>query len=173
MINDDRFLSKRIKDNRLYEEAFDDLLSVLGISSSNGEKVKGAVSRILKYMGEPIPEVPEEVISITEQIEYILRPSGTMKRKIELVGKWWKDCYGCILASNKKGEVFSIFPSKFGGYFYFDKNEKKIKINEKTSSNFEVDAFCFYKSFPLKSIKIKDLIKFMIQNITYIICLKK
>ena len=166
MINDDRFLSKRIKDNRLYEEAFDDLLSVLGISSSNGEKVKGAVSRILKYMGEPIPEVPEEVISITEQIEYILRPSGTMKRKIELVGKWWKDCYGCILASNKKGEVFSIFPSKFGGYFYFDKTGKKIKINEKTSSNFEVDAFCFYKSFPLKSIKIKDLIKFMIQNIS-------
>ena len=89
-----------------------------------------------------------------------------MKRKIELVGKWWKDCYGCILASNKKGEVFSIFPSKFGGYFYFDKTGKKIKINEKTSSNFEVDAFCFYKSFPLKSIKIKDLIKFMIQNIS-------
>lgn len=166
MINEERFLSKQIGDEKAYEEAFCDLISVLGIKASRSYEVKGEISKILSYMGESIPEIPDNLVSVSDQIEYILRPSSIMKRRVELVGKWWKDCCGCLLAMNKKGEAVSIFPSNFGGYFYYGKDGKKIKINEKTSSEFETDAFCFYKSFPLRSLGIKDLIKFMIQSIS-------
>ena len=167
MFNDDRFKIKRKTDDEMYNDAFRDLLSVLGISTLDDEhKVKRAISGILEYFGEKIPEVDENVTSLTEQLEYMLRPSGMMKRRIELVGDWWKHGFGCILSRTKNGNIALLYPGKFGGYFYFGRDGKKIKINSKTASELEIDAFCFYKSFPLSSLKIKDLVKFMIKSVS-------
>ena len=65
MFNDDRFKIKRKTDDEMYNDAFRDLLSVLGISTLDDEhKVKRAISGILEYFGEKIPEVDENVTSL-------------------------------------------------------------------------------------------------------------
>lgn len=157
---------RRRSDQEMYEDAFSDLVSVLGIDTPKTVKrTRGAISEILAYLGHESPEVPENITDMNAQLEYMLRPSGTMKRRVELFGEWWKDSSGCFLGSTKDGEVIALIPGKWFGYEYRDSQGKTIKINKETAKNINPDAFCFYKSLPMKKLKIKDLIIFMINGI--------
>lgn len=169
MLNDERLKLKKHHDEELYNEAMQDLLNVLGISSpASGIETKAAISCILNYFGQKIPEIPKDITDLGQQIEYILRPSGMMKRRVELVGEWWKDGSGAILASKKDGEIVALIPGKWSGYYYHDKFGKSVKINKKNAKEFSTDAFCFYRSFTQGPMKIIDLVKFMIKNISYL-----
>ncbi len=158
---------RRRCDDEMYQDAFSDLLSILGIEGKRAiREAKNAVQQILKYLGKEIPEIPENVTKIDEQLEYMLRPSGTMRRRVELLGQWWKDSTGCLLASTKDGQVIALIPGKWSGYQYKDKDGNTVKINKETAKNINVDAFCFYKSFPLKKLKIRDLLIFMFNSLS-------
>lgn len=169
MLNNERLKLKKHHDEELCNEAMQDLLNILGISGpASGIETKAAISCILNYFGQKTPEIPKEITDLGQQIEYILRPSGMMKRRVELVGNWWKDGSGAILASKKNGEIVALIPGKWSGYYYYDKFGKSVKINKKNAQEFSNDAFCFYRSFSQGPIKIIDLVKFMIKNISYL-----
>ena len=120
---------RRRMDEEMYEDAFSDLASVLGIRTLKKQhETNGAVEEILSYMDCEIPEVPESLTEINSRLEYMLRPSGTMKRRVELYGNWWKNATGCFLGSTKDGDVIALIPGKWGGYRYKDKTGKIIKI---------------------------------------------
>lgn len=156
---------RRKSDDEMFQGAFSDLLSIVGINALKAAKqTKGSVAEILKYLGREVPDVPDNITDLDSQLEYMLRPSCTMRRRVELKGNWWKDSTGCFLGSTKDGDVVSILPGAWSGYFYRTPQGEEIKVNEKTAKNLNVDAFCFYKSFPLRELKIRDLIKFMISN---------
>lgn len=158
---------RRHSDEEMFKGAFSDLLSVIGIKTKKTSvKTKGVIADILKYLGQEVPNVPDSITDLNEQMEYMLRPSHTMHRRVELVGKWWRESIGCFLGSTKDGDIVAILPGRWSGYYYTDKDGKNIKINKETAKNLNVDAFCFYKAFPLKSLKIIDLIKFMIKSIS-------
>lgn len=158
---------RRQSDNKMFQDAFSDLLSVIGINTPKvKEKVRGAIVDILHGLGKEAPEVPENITDLDSQLEYMLRPSHTMRRRVELLGKWWKDASGAFLGSTKDGEVVAIVPGKWSGYEYTDSNGNRVKINSKTAQNINVDAFCFYDAFPLEALKMKDLAKFMFSHIS-------
>ncbi len=157
---------RRKKDQEMYENAFFDLVSALGIKTPKAEnETKGAISEILSYLGYTTPEVPEDLKGLDLQLEYMLRPSGVMKRRVELKTSWWTNATGCFLASTKEGEVVAIFPGKWFGYEYTNKKGEKIKINKKTAKNINTEAFCFYKSLPSKELGFKDLVVFMVKGL--------
>lgn len=167
MLNQERLKSRKLQNESAYNEAMLDLLSVLNISGPESKiNTQKSVSKILSYFGEETPEIPEDITDLGEQIEFILRPSGMMKRRVELVGSWWLDATGVMLASKKNGEVVVMFPRKWSGYYYLDKKGKRININSKNSKDFNLYAFCFYRPFTKNSMKIVDLVKFMIKNIS-------
>ena len=158
---------RRLSDKEMFEDAFSDLLSIIGIETPrSGHQTRGAVSYILKYFEKEVPEVPDNITNLDSQLEYMLRPSGVMRRRVELKGNWWKDCTGCFLGSTKEGNVVAIMPQKWSGYYYKDEDGKIIKINKITAKNLNIDAFCFYNPFPLKSLKIWDLAKFIAKNVS-------
>ncbi len=160
---------RRRSDDEMFQGAFSDLLSIVGIDTPKMHKqAKGAVAQILRYLGKEIPTVPDSVATLDAQLDYMLKPSNTMRRRVELNGEWWKDSMGCLLGSTKDGNVVAIFPRKWGGYEYINADGNKIKVNSKTAKDINVDAFCFYRAFPLTSLKIRDLIKFMIESLSFI-----
>ncbi|GMB10409.1 MAG: NHLP family bacteriocin export ABC transporter permease/ATPase subunit [Candidatus Improbicoccus devescovinae] len=164
---EDQIEIRKIYDDKMYAEAFNDFLSILGIKIPVAvQEVKGAVGMILKFLGKPIPKIPSNITDPDEQLQYLLKPSGTMKRRVELLGNWWKDCSGCLLASTKNNEIIAILPNSWGKYYYIDKLGNTININKKTAKGINLEAFCFYKSFPLNSLKIKDLLIFMAKTVT-------
>ena len=167
MLNQERLKSRKLQNESAYNEAMLDLLSVLNISGPEAKiNTQKSISKILSYFGEETPEIPEDIKDFGEQIEFVLRPSGMMKRRVELVGSWWLDATGVLLASKKSGEIVVMFPGKWSGYYYLDKKGKKININSKNSKDFNLYAFCFYRPFTKNSMKIVDLVKFMIKNIS-------
>lgn len=158
---------RRNSDNLIFQGAFSDLLSIIGINTAKAKRqATGAAAEILKFLGKEVPEVPDSITNLDSQLEYMLRPSNTMRRRVELHGEWWKDATGCFLGGTQDGDIVSILPDTWSGYYYINSDGEKIKINKETAKNIKVDAFCFYKSFPLTALKIKDLLKFMISSVS-------
>ena len=74
---------RRRSDDEMFRDAFSDLLSVIGVNAAKSRKqVTGAVAEILRYLGKEVPEVPENITDLDSQLEYMLRPSNTMRRRV-------------------------------------------------------------------------------------------
>ena len=165
---------RKAKDNELFEGAFQDLSSVVMPSAGRQkmedsiEEAQSAIEAILKYLHVKIAEVPEEIKDLNDQIEYMLRPIGVMRRRVELTDTWYRDSINPILAAKKDGTVVALLPSRTSGYSYFDKQRgRRIRVTKKVAEDFETDAYCFYRAFPLKSLNIKDLVVFMAKSLSF------
>ena len=162
---------RKISDNNAFEASFDNITaSVLGkkmSSALNDSRIitKNAIDAILKFYHVPSREVPEELEDMNEQLEYLMRPYGIMRRSVILESGWYKDAIGAMLGIRKdNGTVVALIPSGFSGYEYFDlESGKYIKVKKSNEDSFEDEAIAFYKPFPLKSITIKDLIVYIAQ----------
>ena len=162
---------RKISDNNAFEASFDNITaSVLGkkmSSALNDSRIitKNAIDAILKFYHVPSREVPEELENMNEQLEYLMRPYGIMRRSVILESGWYKDAIGAMLGIRKdNGTVVALIPSGFSGYEYFDlESGKYIKVKKSNEDLFEDEAIAFYKPFPLKSLTIKDLIVYIAQ----------
>ena len=167
---------ERIKaDNKVLEESMVNLSTVAlgeGIALKNLEKddkqTKQAIGEIFKYYKIKIKNQENDVDNQSiKDLDSFLGPYGIMYRTVSLKGAWYKDATGPFLANTKDGNLIAVLPDKFFGYFYYDTNTgKKLKINKNTAKNIEEEAICFYKPFPRKSLSAKDLLKFMVENLS-------
>ena len=128
---------------------------------------KDAIDEILRYYRVKLQELPGGLNDMNDQLEYLLRPSGIMRRTVKLEGTWYKDGIGALLGKTKEGEIIAIIPSGLSGYAYYDrKSGKRIKITSEVSKNIASEAICFYKPLPLKAISIKDLLLYIIGTLS-------
>ncbi|MDR2600805.1 MAG: ATP-binding cassette domain-containing protein [Oscillospiraceae bacterium] len=165
-IFDEQLETRKTGDEIMFEGAFDDLLSILIKKHGVKEKeVTDAVHEILLHLKVKVPEIPDNLPDAEMRIEYMLRPSGTMRRRVELKDEWWKDSVDPFFGCTVNGEPVALLPRKTGGYVYRDKNGINVKINKKTTKNIVEDAFCFYKPFALKKLRLIDLALFMAKNV--------
>lgn len=171
-IFNDQIKQRRKMDQELFEGAFSDLAEVLKLNSHSVDKAfieeetKQAIREVLTLLGGFIPEIPENLKDINTQMEYMLRPSGTMRRRIELVDSWWKNAAGIMLGSTINGDIIVLKPSKLLGYEYIDKKtNKRVKVNKKNAKNISTDAFVFYRPFPARKLSLIDLGVFMLKSI--------
>jgi len=172
----DKQLQKRIDyDNKVMEDAFDDLAAVLGIEKSSklatktfdSEEVQVAIDSIFASMSVRVPTVPPDVIDLHARLEYMCRPSGLMTRRVELEGKWWLDGHGPLLGSTKTGKIVAILPRKLSGYTFFDPElGKKVKVNRKTAPKLAKDAHVFYQALPSGELGLLDLGLFILRTLT-------
>ena len=153
--------------------AFRDLSSVVmgdeaanaGMSSPR-QKIHNAIQMILKFFGTDIVQAPEGITDNEEYINYFLKPSGIMKRRVELNGKWWTDAYGPMLGKSNGGDVVAIIPTTKGYCYYNYETHKKTTVTASTAKNLETSAYCFYKPFPCREITVVDLVKYIFSTIT-------
>ncbi|MCL2049156.1 MAG: NHLP bacteriocin export ABC transporter permease/ATPase subunit [Defluviitaleaceae bacterium] len=164
-IFDEQLNTRKTGDEVMFEGAFDDLMSILIRSPRTQATATDAVCELLLHLGLNAPEVPEMVTDAEARIEYMLRPSGVMRRRVELKDEWWKDSIDPFFGCTVDGEPVALLPSKMGGYHYRGTDGKRIKINRKTAKNIGEDAFCFYKPFALKKLRLVDLAMFMAKNL--------
>ena len=163
---DEQIKQRKLNDDEVFAESFSKIgnaifgRSVFESFDANAD-TKDAVEQILDYYGyKTNSELPDDLKGFNEQLDYLCRPHGLMFREIKLTSKWYKNAYGAILAieSNSKKPV-ALLPGVVAGYFYIS-DGKKVKVNKKTSLNFEEYAYCFYKSLPLRKINSFDLLKY-------------
>ncbi len=123
-----------------------------------------AILEICRYFHVPVPEKPCEKKDINDQIDYIMRPSGTPRRRVKLEDQWWKDGICPLLAVMKEdGRVVALIPGKIGGYtMKMPGSEESVRITRELAGQFEEEAFCFYRPMPQRSMTLKDLVNYMI-----------
>jgi NHLM bacteriocin system ABC transporter ATP-binding protein len=171
---DEQIKQRLREDNAAFEESFLNMAGIVmgkdSVSKMEDDlhRTQNAIEEILKYYGAKPKEVPEGISDLDEQIEYLTRPYGIMRRTVRLEGKWYEKAVGAFLAYRKDGSVVALIPKGLSGYTFLDYNTgKREKVNAKNAGEFETDALCFYKPLPLRELKAKDLIKYVFESLTF------
>ncbi len=136
--------------------------------NDNREQTKNEIDRILKYYHVKSRDVPDDIKDVNEQLEYLLRPHGFMRRTITLEKGWYHDAIGAMLGSRTdNGMAVALIPTGLSGYGFYDElTGKNVKLNHKTEKMIDTEAICFYKPLPLKKIGIPDLMKYIVQTLS-------
>ena len=171
---DEQIRLRKQKDNEVFEDSFINIAgAVLGSKMSaalNDERqiTQNAIEEILKFYHVKSREVPDSIKDMNDQLEYLMRPYGIMRRNVNLTDGWYKDAIGAMLGIRKSdGCVVALIPGAFSGYVYKDSESgEKIRINKKNQELFETEAIAFYKPFPLKKMGLSDLMRYVVETLS-------
>ncbi|MCQ2770203.1 MAG: ATP-binding cassette domain-containing protein [Clostridia bacterium] len=170
---EEQLKQRKEADNQEFLDAIDSIANAvmgkrLADSLSSKEIAKSAIEEILKFYHHKMTKVepPKDIDTIDEQLEYYLRPHGIMRRNVTLDKGWYKNAVGAMIGTLKEdGSAVAFIPGKLSGYTYLDlKTGKKVKVNRNNQNLFDEQAVCFYKALPLRSLTIKDLMIFMLEQ---------
>ena len=171
---DEQIRDRRQYDDEAFSEAFANMASaVMGrrISaavSDDRRAAKTAIDDILKYCGVKSREVPDSVTDVNEQLEYLLRPYGIMRRTVRLEDGWYRDAIGVMLgAFRESGKAVALIPGGLSGYTYYDPETGRRKgIGRKEQHLFGEEAVVFYKPFPLKKLSLSALTGYIVRTLS-------
>ena len=171
---DEQIRARKEADQAVYEESFEQMANaVMGrrmnaALNSDREITADAIGEILKYYHVKPQEVPENIKDMNEVLEYLLRPSGFMRRTVNLEKGWYHDAVGAMLGTRSDdGSVVALIPSGLNGYRFYDrKTGKTVRVNRRNQNLILKEAIAFYKPFPLEKMTIKSLIKYITQQIS-------
>ena len=171
---DEQIRERKHNDDEAFAEAFANMASAvtgrkIEASLNNDRAVtKDAIDEILRYYHVKSREVPDEIGDVNEQLEYLMRPFGIMRRTVTLEEGWYRDAVGAMLGVlRESGRVVALIPTGISGYSYFDYDTgKRKKINHKNQQLFETEAIAFYKPFPLKKISLPSLASYIVLTLS-------
>ncbi|MGN0483428.1 MAG: NHLP bacteriocin export ABC transporter permease/ATPase subunit [Lachnospiraceae bacterium] len=171
---DEQIKQRKKNDDDIFVESFANLAgSVMGTRMKEALKddrqaTKNAIDEILKFYHVKTKDIPDDIREPDEQLEYLLRPHGIMRRTVQLTEHWYQDAIGAMLGVRKEDQsVVALLPNGLKGYRFLDrKSGKYINVDKNTEKLLEKEAICFYKPFPLKKLGIGDLIRYIAETLT-------
>ena len=171
---DEQIRQRKQNDDDVFADSFVNMAAavlgskVTGSLSDGSAAAKSAIDEILKYYHVKSREVPDNIKDPNEQLEYLMRPYGIMRRTVRLEKGWYRDAVGAMLGVMKEsGRVVALIPAGFSGYCYIDPDSgKKIKINRRNQRLFDTEAIAFYKPFPLKKIGLGSVAKYIAETLS-------
>ncbi len=157
--------------NDTMQDAYRQLLSIFNKTKAEEQKADAKIDHamvcVLQYLKANVVAVPEELQDQQERMLYMLRPTGVMHREVELSGQWWKQTTGPLLGKTQQGDMVALLPAFPSGYAYVDaQTGQLVRINRKTDANIQRQAISFYKSLPLRPLKLFDLLQFLVQSVS-------
>ena len=171
---DEQIRQRKQSDDDIFAESFLKMAgAVMGsrVSAALNDQrqiTKDAIDEILRYFHVKSQEIPDGMTDMNEQLEFLMRPYGIMRRTVQLEKGWYKDAVGAMLGVRKEdGSVVAFIPSGISGYSFFDKETgKRQKVNRKNEGLFEEEAIAFYKPFPLKKMGVGELLLYILQTLS-------
>ena len=173
-IFDDQIKERLENDNQVFSEAFLEMSGVVmgkralaDILKDQSRQAKNAIFEILSFYHIAPQELPSNIKQVSDQLDYLLRPTGIMRRDVKLEGDWYRNGIGPLLATTVDGAVIALIPGRISGYTYFDaESGKTVRVTKKNSAQICDEALCFYKPFPQRPMTAKDLFRYFAQSVT-------
>ena len=170
---DEQIRERKDADRKMFEDSFQAIAgAVMGKNLSealNDERTltADAFAVILRYYHIKAGEVPEDIKDMNEVLEFLMRPHGIMRRSVRLDRGWYKDSMGALLGRRTDdGSVIALIPRGISGYVFYDRDkEQYVRIGRKNEDMIDTEALAFYKPFPLKSMNIADLVRYLFEQI--------
>ena len=171
---DEQIKERKRNDDSVFTESFVNIAgAIMGRRVSdalNDDRTitQNAIDEILKYYRVKSREVPDNLKDMNDQLEYLMRPYGIMRRTVKLSKGWYKDAIGAMLGMMKEdGRIVALIPDGLSGYRYHDfKTGKREKVNRQNDSLFSEDAIAFYKPFPAKKLGIPALMQYIVHTLS-------
>ncbi len=127
----------------------------------------GAIGRVLNINIQP-PNNSEDLSLLQDPLEAIARASQCRIRRVQLVGNWWQQEHGPLLAyTAEDNSPVALLPNqeKGKGYFLYDPiRETRIPVNETVAQTLAARAYVFYRPLPLIVNNFIELFKFGIEG---------
>lgn len=161
------------KDQQMLSDSFADLAyNITGdkayayFSSSSGSSIN-AIRDLMNYFHLRLSDIPSKITDINEQLEYLLRPNGIMRRTVRLSSGWSSCAAGAMIGKLKdRDEYVAILPHGIQSYAYYDtKLKRQVRITSETEKDFESTAISFYRPFPLRKMTGRDLFRFILSTL--------
>ncbi|MDO4332263.1 MAG: NHLP bacteriocin export ABC transporter permease/ATPase subunit [Eubacteriales bacterium] len=169
---DEQIRQRIANDDEMFADAFAQMANLVSGRkiaagfADNRQIAVEAVGDILKYYHVRAQEIPDKMKDINEILEFLLRPSGIMRRTVRLTPRWYEDAAGAMLGTKKDGSVIAILPGRMRGYSYKDYvTGKIIRINRKNAAEIEEEAICFYQPLPLRKLNAADLLRYIFRQL--------
>ena len=122
------------------------------------KSIKNALDEILRYNRIKTRDIPDDIVELEAQMDYLFRPHGIMRREVKLEKGWYKNAAGPYIGFKKDGSVVAFIPNATYGYSWIDRDSgKKIRVTSKNEDLFSEEAICFYKPFPNKKLSVAAL----------------
>lgn len=171
---DEQIKLRMQNDDEAFQGAFAQMAgSVMGQKMSaalrdGSQAAKDAIHEILKYYSIKPQELPDSLRDLNEQLEYLMRPSGIMRRTVILEKGWYRDAVGAMLGTRTDdGSVVALIPSGLSGYSFLDAaTGKRVKLNRKNQGLIAGEAICFYKPLALKKLGMADLMRYIAESLS-------
>lgn len=170
---DDQIRERKRQDDERFADAIDEISFIITrkkpkISNETGDSAKQksitrAIGQVLSYYHIKTREVPQDIKGLQNQLEYLCRPYGVMRRTVKLEKGWYKDAIGALLGTKRDGTPVALLPNRFRGYSYYDASSgEKVRLTSVTEGELEETAICFYKPFPAKKLNIPMVMHYVI-----------
>lgn len=172
---EEQLQQRKQTDNERFSDALDSIAGAvmgqrLAEALDSDETADNAIDEILKFYHCKTGKdsVPAYLTETEDRIEYRMRPYGIMRRRVELDSGWYRNAAGAMLGTLKEdGSAVALLPGKFSGYYFLNfKTGQKIRLNARTENLLDREAMCFYRPLPLRAVNVKDLLVFMMQQIS-------
>lgn len=171
---DEQLRQRKKNDDEVLSDAFASMASaVMGAKvaaalNNDSAVTKNAIDEILRFYHAKSREVPDSIKDKNEQLEYLLRPYGIMRRTVKLQDGWYRDAIGAMLGVMKdSGRVVALIPTGLSGYTFFDHTTgKRRRVDKHNQHLLEEEAIAFYKPFPLKKLGIGAMLRYMAETLS-------
>ena len=122
---------------------------------------------LLKHFGIRDRKIPASLKGFEEKLDYLLTASDIMFRKVTLEPGWSRDAMGVMVTSlADSGAVITVVRNGAGVYVYKDpKTGKNVTVHKPEEQKIGNEAYCFYRPLPLRSLTLKDLIRYMTDSV--------
>ena len=116
----------------------------------------------LAYLNVEPGIIPDGVDDPNKRLDWLCRPSSTMRRKVRLEKHWHRRTYGALLARMSTGEAIALLPRGLSGYYYTDPSTgRNVRVTDSIAQHISKEALLFYKPLPAKSLTVRDLASFI------------
>ena len=125
-------------------------------------QVDKAAKICLKYLQAEPGNIPNGIDDLDERLDWLCRPTSTMRRTVRLEQDWHQRTYGALLSYLDTGEPIALLPRGLSGYYYTDSSTGlEVKVTDSVAKHVREEALLFYKPLPAKPLTVRDFVSFI------------
>ena len=172
---DQQIKKKNELEDELFAESYQKLAEVVtgkAAAPATGRNMlldRRLIEDIAARLGISVPYASDEKYTLQYYLDQLFRPRGVMWRDVILRGEWYNDAMGVMLASLEDGRRVVLTPHGMKGYTYNDPDTgKKTRVTSFNAGAIAREATLFYKPLPQKKLKVRDILVYISQCVTWI-----
>jgi NHLM bacteriocin system ABC transporter ATP-binding protein len=166
-----RFQQRQKLNRQMIESSMGELASVLEPQKAEyfheGTPLLIAAGAVGRAMGIPIvaPAKSEDFDRVKDPVEVIARASQCRTRRVLLIGDWWQQEHGALLAYTKANQPVALLPDQNQRYLLFDPESlTRRPVDNEAIANLKPEAYVFYRPLTHNVTNAVEIFRFGIKG---------